>query len=126
LTALCFYGIIIIVNKKGLDLMDFLILTILCTLVLGCFVGGLLTSQISNNKTHLIAFIIISLVVGFLFSLMFSAIMKEDEKKWNNGICSECGSEWELFDVEYTRNGGEYYYYKCENNHVISTNGKMN
>lgn len=43
------------------------------------------------------------------------------EKEYNNGVCLECGTHYELFDVECYRNG-TYYIYKCKNNHVIKSN----
>ena len=33
---------------------------------------------------------------------------------WNNGHC-ECGTEWELVNIEHFRNSGELYYYDCNN-----------
>lgn len=39
------------------------------------------------------------------------------KKKWNNGYCSKCKSEWQL---KYTRDKTKIY--KCTNRHVLIVN----
>lgn len=54
-----------------------------------------------------IIFIVITILLIF-------GVRRLDETNWNNGVCPECGAEWELFDVE-----NAAYYYKCENDHTV-------
>ena len=60
-----------------------------------------------------------------LFFLVFGIVEMEqamDADLWNNGFCS-CGGEWEFCNATHKRNGGNYYYYKCDAcGDVIETN----
>ena len=48
-----------------------------------------------------------------------------DEESWNNGICS-CGGEFEFSNAAHRKNGGNYYYYVCnECSYVIETYNQM-
>lgn len=40
---------------------------------------------------------------------------KNDTKIWNNGICIECNEEMQFSGASHLRNGGNLYYYTCEN-----------
>ena len=40
---------------------------------------------------------------------------KSDEKIWNNGVCIECNEEMKFSGASPLRNGGNLYYYTCEN-----------
>ena len=42
---------------------------------------------------------------------------KQDAKAWNNGICSECHTDWHIEKIE---DEGEQYVFKCDNQHYIS------
>ena len=37
-----------------------------------------------------------------------------DETAWNGGHCAECGNGYELSGVSHIRNGGDLFYYSCE------------
>ena len=37
-----------------------------------------------------------------------------DETAWNGGHCTECGNGYELSGVSHIRNGGDLFYYSCE------------
>ena len=50
---------------------------------------------------------------------------KVDEQMFNNGYC-ECSGEWDLFDIEYRKNSGSLYFYKCEEcKNVIKLNSEF-
>ena len=38
---------------------------------------------------------------------------KSDEILWNEGHC-QCGGEWHFSNAEHIRNGGDVYYYHCQ------------
>ncbi len=38
---------------------------------------------------------------------------KHEQKQWNNGVCSKCGTEWKLSSSD---NIGRFYF--CENDHI--------
>ena len=45
-----------------------------------------------------------------------------DADVWNDGICN-CGGEFEFSNATHCKNGGNYYYYNCNNcGYVIETN----
>ena len=58
-----------------------------------------------------------AIVCAFILGCRYD--MKEANKKYNNGICPKCGTEFHLVSVTHMKNNGNYYYYACENDHVI-------
>ena len=64
---------------------------------------------------------IIALLLGAAVTLCFALENKADKEKWNNGYCQKCGAKLELFDIE-GRWKDEYFYYRCENGHIIRLN----
>lgn len=85
---------------------------LLLSVSVGAFVGMILTSCIRNKIINIIATIILALVIGFGLTSLLMLERKVDEQAFNNGYC-ECGGEWDLFDVEYRKNSGSLYFYKC-------------
>lgn len=68
-----------------------------------------------------IKIIVMAIVVIAMTILCCTCEYCMSETAYNDGKC-ECGGEWELFDVEMTRSGWDYYYYKCPNcNNTIQT-----
>ena len=50
---------------------------------------------------------------------------KNDEQLWNDGNCT-CGKEWRLVSVDHVKNGGDLYYYTCDEcNNTIRTHSNM-
>ena len=59
----------------------------------------------------------LALMFGLAICLAIGLSLAEayaDETAWNGGHC-ECGTEWELVNVEHLRNSGDLYYYDCNN-----------
>ena len=94
---------------------------LLLTVTIGILFAFMFTSNIKNNIARLIIGIIIAFVIGFGIIYLISLDYKEDEKNYNNGICSICNEKLDLFDIEYHRGYGNEYFYKCKNNHLVST-----
>ena len=99
----------------------FIIFGLLLSITLGAFMAMIFTSGIKNNIARAILGIIIALMVGFGVVGLLEMERLNDEKRWNNGVCSVCDEELELFDVEHHRNSGDTYYYKCKNGHLVKT-----
>ena len=94
---------------------------LLLTVTIGTLFAFMFTSNIKNNIARLITGIIIAFIIGFGIIGLISLDYKEDEKNYNNGICSICNEKLDLFDIEYHRGYGNEYFYKCKNNHLVST-----
>lgn len=62
--------------------------------------------------------LIFAMIVGVIIGYAFYE-KKDAEQKYNNGICPICETEFHLINVEHYRNGGNHYFYACENEHVI-------
>lgn len=86
---------------------------LLLSVSVGAFVGMILTSGIRNKIINIITTIILALAIGFGLTSLLMLERKADEQMFNGGYC-ECGGEWDLFDVEYRKNSGSLYFYKCE------------
>ena len=51
---------------------------------------------------------------------------KLDSANWNNGICAECGGEFNLNSVYHIKNSGNVFVYECDTcGHVIETHRSM-
>lgn len=94
---------------------------LMCTITLGGFVALITTSEIKNNIAKIIIGTIIAFVVGFGLVGLLMLEYKSDKNNWNNGICSCCNEPLEIFDIEHSRSGSDYYYYKCSNEHIVRT-----
>ena len=92
----------------------FVITGILMTVSVGAFMSLILTSGMKDNWVKVVVAIILSILIGFGLSGLFALERKGDEMAWNGGHC-ECGTEWELVDVDHLKNSGELYYYDCNN-----------
>ena len=51
----------------------------------------------------------ICLVIGLSLAEAYA-----DETVWNGWCCAECGNRYELSGVSHVRNGGDLFYYSCE------------
>ena len=65
----------------------------------------------------IVVLILIAGAVGVLFGIF--AEKKQADTLYNNGICLKCGTEFHLINVEHVHNGGNHYFYACENEHII-------
>lgn len=104
-------------------------------LIFGVFIGGFTTlffgTLICCNDSLSVFKKILSVIAVFVFFGTMSGGLitlehKNDYVTWNNGYC-ECGNEWELKNVEHIKNGGNKYYYWCDdcgNIIELSRNGK--
>lgn len=47
---------------------------------------------------------------------------KQSVAAYNHGICTECGGDYRFTSAVHLRNGGDRYYYTCQNcGHTIET-----
>lgn len=94
--------------------MMFVVCGLLLTISVGGFIAMILTSGIRNKIMNIIVTIILALIIGFGLTGLLFLEHKVDEQIFNGGYC-QCGGDWELFDIEYRKNSGSLYYYKCNN-----------
>ena len=55
-------------------------------------------------------------IFGTMMAIAFGVCTLEakmDKDTWNNGECN-CGGQYEFSNASHRKNGGNYYYYKCE------------
>ena len=90
----------------------FIIVGIVMTITIGAFISLILTSGMNSWKRWVV-FPIVAILVGFGVAGLFTIEAKDDEAAWNNGYC-ECGGEWNFTNAEHIKNGGDLYYYECE------------
>jgi hypothetical protein len=92
----------------------FIVVGLFMSITVGGFLSMMFTSGMKDGWKKVVVAIIIAFAIGFGVSGLFALERKGDEMAWNNGHC-ECGTEWELVDVEHLKNSGELYYYGCDN-----------
>lgn len=107
-------GIINITKGKNEVNKMFVVVGLLMSVTVGGFMSLMFTSGMKDGWKKVVVAIIVALAIGFGISGLFALERKGDEMAWNNGHC-ECGTEWELVDVEHLKNSGELYYYGCDN-----------
>ena len=90
----------------------FLLLSVVFTVVIGLFLGCMLTSSMNDWKRKIVT-LAIAVCVGCCFSAMFCIERSNDIYAWNNDSC-ECGCEWKFSNVEHLKNSGNLYYWYCE------------
>lgn len=105
--------------------MMFVVFGLLLSVSVGGFMAMIFTSGIRNKVINIITTIILALIIGFGLTSLLMLERTVDEQMFNNGYC-ECGGEWDLFDVEYRKNSGSLYFYKCgECKKVIRLNSEF-
>ncbi len=55
---------------------------------------------------------VIPIVIGVIGGTIEA---NQSTKVYNNGICSECGSNYRFVSATHIRNSSDEYYYSCEN-----------
>lgn len=83
----------------------------------------IVTTCCFNMDNAFVGFIIgttISCILGFGLCYCLIRNVETQEQKWNNGICTECGTPWH-FQTATGRNNSKRYYYVCENEHILET-----
>lgn len=100
---------------------DFIVYAVAFTTLVGLPLGFLFTSSLKKWWTRGIITIVIALIFGLSASGLMTLEKQGDQKAWNNGYCT-CGTKWTLKNVEHIRNGGNRYYWYCNNcNAIIET-----
>ena len=99
----------------------FIIGGVILTITLGAFMAMIFTSGMKNGIAKVIIGAVIASAIGFGLIGLVKLEYNGDAKRWNNGICTTCGTSFDLFDIEHHKNSGDTYYYKCENGHLIKT-----
>lgn len=66
---------------------------------------------------------IYAFIVSCLFGLILGGGMYIEEAsdidQWNEGVCPVCGEQWVFKNADHRRNGGDIYYYSCDNDQII-------
>lgn len=99
----------------------FIIFGVIMTISAGLFMGLILTSGMYDGIFKNILTLIIALVIGFGITGMAFIERDYEEKKWNNGICTHCNTEWHFQSAARGRSSTTYFY-TCENGHILETN----
>lgn len=102
-------------------MVGFILTAVVMTITVGAFMAMMFTSGMKDDWKRVVVSIILAIAIGCGIAGMFALEQKGDEIVWNNGTC-ECGGEWDLVNVEHIKNGGNRYYWNCEDcGHVIET-----
>lgn len=76
-------------------------------------------------KKDFVRLVVILLVPILAFAILIIGTryeIKMDKEEYNNGICSFCGGEYRFTSAVHYRNGGDRYYYTCDEcGHTIET-----
>lgn len=103
-----------------MNIITFIIFGLIMSMTFGGFFALILISGMKENFLRVVVSIILALFLGF--GLVF-CIVKQNEyeaKKWNKGICPECGTEWHFQSATKYRISTTYYYV-CDNGHILKT-----
>ena len=94
----------------------FIITGLFFTLVAGTFFGMIFhaNSRMKNGTTKTIVTIILAFAIGFGIGGFFILNDMAESKIYNNGVHTDCGGHWELFDIERTKSSTNFYYYQCD------------
>ncbi len=79
-------------------------------------------------KNFLRVIIILFILCGFFVLAIIGAqdAAKNANEHWNNGVCEICGGAYKFTSATHLRNGGNRYYYTCEDcDHTIMTYSLM-
>jgi len=96
------------------------VLSLVMSISLGAFIALILTSGMDDGIPKTIISIVISLAVGFGFVFLMNEYRKHEEKRWNNGVCTICNTEYH-FQSAAKGKSSTTYYYVCENGHIFET-----
>ncbi len=93
----------------------FIIYSLFFTITAGAFFALIYNCNSSRKgMSKKIISIIIMLLVGCLIGGVLTLETAIEDNIWNDGIHTECGGNWELFDIERTKGGHDLFYYKCD------------
>ena len=95
-------------------------LSLVMSISVGALIAILITSGMNDGIPRIITAIIISLVVGFGFVFLMNKYREHEEKRWNNGVCPICNTEYHFQSAAKGRSSTTYYYV-CENGHIFET-----
>ena len=98
----------------------FIIFGLILTISVGLFMGLIITSGMNDGIFKNILMLIIALVIGFGITSIAFAERDYEAKKWNNGICTRCNTEWH-FQSATREKSSTMYFYTCENGHILET-----
>ena len=103
-----------------MDIITFVILGLVMSISVGALLALILTSGMDDGIPRVIVSIILALAIGFSFIFLMNEYREYEEKRWNNGICTECGTKWHF---QSAAKGGSTttYYYICDNGHIFET-----
>ena len=98
----------------------FIIFGVIMTISVGLFMGLILTYGMNDGIFKNILMLILALVIGFGITGIAFAERDFEAKKWNNGICPHCNTEWHFQSAARDKSVTTYFY-TCENGHILET-----
>lgn len=100
-----------------MSILRFLIGGIIMSLSAGLFIGIISIGGLpkKNEWKKKIICCIVSIVIGFGINALLFFDANQSLKNWNNGYCIECGTKLRFTNAQHLHNGGDRYYYVCDN-----------
>lgn len=103
-----------------------IIFCILLMWLIGYFIALMVTGGAPRTKLGTFLQALLGLVIGLAFLGCIYLSEENDAREYNNGICSECGSEYR-FSGAAGRSINKHYYYSCaECDHTIQVESIQN
>lgn len=106
---------------------EFIIMAVLFSLVLGGFMAMCIVNTIAENSKPVVKWImgiIIAVTIGCGVSGLVTLQNKGDDEAWNNGYCTEDNQPYKFTSTVHHKNGDDEYYYTCDNcGHTIIIHG---
>lgn len=104
-----------------MNIITFIIFGLIMSMTFGGFFALILISGMKESFSRVVVLIILALFLGFGLVFCIVKQSEHEEKKWNKGICTECGTEWHLQSATKYNNISTTYYYVCDNGHILKT-----
>lgn len=107
--------------------MEFILISIFMSLTAGGFIAMCIVNIIAEDSKPIVKWIIgivLAVAIGCGIGGLITLQTKGDDKTWNNGYCTECNEPYKFVNKVHHRNGGDEYYYTCDNcGHTIVIHG---
>ena len=103
-----------------MSIIALVLLSLVMSISVGALLALILTSGMDNGIPRVIVSIILALAIGFGFVFLMNEYRKYEEKRWNNGVCTICNTEYH-FQSAAKGKSSTTYYYVCENGHIFET-----
>ena len=99
----------------------FLIMAVVFGVSIGGFFGLLFTPHVSGWKRAW-GMIATMVITGCVISGIFCLSQLEQDRVWNDGVCTECGDSWEFVNASRNKNTTTYFWHCNECGVIIEQN----